>query len=372
MDNNFCQLPFTSIFLGPDGGIKPCCSSRMNLGNLNEQSIDEILQGEIATSIRDSIIEGTWHKACGQCKEQEIRGVRSERLSGKNNFMLKHKSISKNYFKLERLDLRWSNICNLSCIYCYEYFSSKWAQLKGIKVNNLKDVNENGLFSLIELHKDSVETIMLLGGEPLLQKQNLDLVNILPDKNYYILTNLCVDLLNNPIAEKLMEKHITWGISFETIGPKFEFVRHGGKWEVFDKNIKYLQTRALEAHSLYSLYSAFNLDEFYDYILQNNFKEVHWGFLMYSGLNNRAEVSNLPHKLRELACSHLEYIIKNYSEAPGIADLTNYYNIMVNSLGANNPNNFQDELGKIQDYFSVSKIDKFLELWPNLSTLLKV
>ena len=46
---------------------------------------------------------------------------------------------------------------------------------------------------------------------PLLQKQNNHLLDLLHDKRYYILTNLSVDVPNNPIAKKLLERGMLVG-----------------------------------------------------------------------------------------------------------------------------------------------------------------
>ena len=76
------------------------------------------------------------------------------------------------------VDVRWSNTCNLACNYCYEYFSSQWASIKGIKVNAIKKDNEDTLLMFIEKNKDTVINVNMLGGEPLLQKQNSPLIEI--------------------------------------------------------------------------------------------------------------------------------------------------------------------------------------------------
>ena len=82
----FCSLPFTEIFLGPDGHIKTCCSSDMSLGSLHENTIDEILNSKEAISVRQHILDGEWHSSCKQCKRQESQNARSERVSNLEAF----------------------------------------------------------------------------------------------------------------------------------------------------------------------------------------------------------------------------------------------------------------------------------------------
>jgi MoaA/NifB/PqqE/SkfB family radical SAM enzyme len=156
-------MPFSSVFLGSDGGVRPCCSLRGELGNINESSLEDIIHGPIATSIRQSIIDEKWHPMCSQCQDLESKGARNER-TGTVESMIKFVDYKADDFKLEKLDLRWSNTCNLACNYCYPYFSSKWAEIKGIKINANKMSAEDKVFAFIQKNIDTVNNINLLGG----------------------------------------------------------------------------------------------------------------------------------------------------------------------------------------------------------------
>jgi MoaA/NifB/PqqE/SkfB family radical SAM enzyme len=317
----FCAYPFNTIFLGADGGVKTCCSAKEDIGDINKQSIQEILQSPLARDIRQSIVNEQWHPQCEQCQKLEAMGARSERI---DQFSLskfdEFQSATKETFKLHKLDLRWSNLCNLACTYCYEYFSSKWSVIKGIKINANKADVEDSLFTLIAENTNSVnsiETVNLLGGEPLLQKQNHRLIDLLPEKNYYILTNLSIDLPNNTIAPKLIANpNAQWGISFDTIGPKFEYVRHGANWSTFVDNLRYLKKQGvpiINAHPLYCTYSAFDLCEYYDFIISEGyFNEVYW-----TALQNiyNLNVFKLPPALKSKAFDELNRCISKYENS---------------------------------------------------------
>ena len=369
----FCSLPFTEIFLGPDGMVKTCCSASEALGNLNEDKIENILQSQEALRIRQNIINGQWDPACVQCQRQESQNVRSERSNNLDEFVEEHENFSAVYFKPKKLDLRWSNTCNLSCVYCYEYFSSKWSNIKGITVNTLKDENENDFLLYIEKNAITINNIMLLGGEPLLQKQNSALLDMLSKARVYILTNLAVPLKNNPLASKLISSNNTaYGVSFETVGNRYEYVRHGAEWSVFDSNLDYLTEKiedfAIDAHSLYSIYSAFNLVEFYEYILKKNvFRIVYWNLLESSGENSSASVLLLNESLRSKAVAEIEKCENVFPNAPGIESLS----IIKNSL-INQSNNKNNNLALCQEILSVEKLlnkqpgKQFQDVWPGI------
>ena len=109
---------------------------------------------------------------------------------------------------LQNLDIRWSNTCNLSCVYCDSYASSQWASLT--KIPHKKIDYQNTLDSILEFinqNKKTLRQISLLGGEPLLQKENDSLLDVIDDSvTIYVITNLNVSLENNKIFQKLISK----------------------------------------------------------------------------------------------------------------------------------------------------------------------
>lgn len=364
----FCSLPFTEIFLGPDGGVKTCCSASKSIGSLHTNTIDELINGHTAIDIRQHILDGKWHASCSQCKRQESQNARSERESDLERFQNDFGIVDRSFFKLKRLDLRWSNTCNLSCTYCYEYFSSKWATLKGLKINTIKDENENSLFLMIEKNIDSIENILLLGGEPLLQKQNQRLVNtITDDRSFYILSNLAIPLETNVIAQTLINERTTkWGVSFETVGNRYEYVRRGASWDLFVKNINYIQEKTsnnIDAHSLYSIYSAFNLVEFYEFVHENKIKNVFWNLLESTGENSTASVLKLSSELKQRAIDEITQCEKLFPDAPGLEWLLAFKkNLTLNTKSTNK--SFVEEINSLENTYLKNETLKFEKLWP--------
>lgn len=364
----FCSLPFTEIFLGPDSEVKTCCSSREGLGNLKDTPVNEILDGKLAKDIRQSIIKGQWHPACAQCRVQEQQGALSERKKDLEEFQNRHLNISDSYFKLERLDLRWSNVCNLSCVYCYEYFSSKWAQIKGIKVNTIENINEESIFNLIKNNLSGVNSVMLLGGEPLLQKQNIRLLELLSTTGVYLLSNLSLDFEKTPIAEKLLQRnHVTWGVSFETIGKRYEYVRREASWEIFSKNIKRLSIldKKIEAHSMYSIYSAFNLLEFFEFLEKNKFQKVYWNLLQSTGFTeDKFNVLGLSKELKDRAIKEIDLCYKLYQGFDGIDSLISYRKSLIENYDLNYEKDIVDGIQKIENWLPYQQT--FNQLWPDV------
>jgi hypothetical protein len=108
-----------------------------------------------------------------------------------------------------------------------------------------------------------------VGGEPLLLPENERLLDVVPSTAIVtLITNLNVDLEKNKIFRKLSTRNkVGWSMSFDNIGKKFEYVRHGSNWELMKQNvqiIKELMTTQGQwggIHAVYNIYNATNFTE---------------------------------------------------------------------------------------------------------------
>lgn len=369
--DTFCAYPFSTLFLGADGGIKPCCSAKDSLGNINEDNINDIVYSTKATDLRNSIVKETWHHTCSQCQYLESVGARTERLGSMFRWE-EFKNANKNTFNLKKIDLRWSNVCNLSCNYCYPFFSSKWANIMGEHVNENKRSAEEKVFDFLDSYKSTIEYINLLGGEPLLQKQNKKLIDMFPYTDYYILTNLAVDVENNEIAQMLLKMPtVEWGISFETVNKKFEYVRHGADWHKFTNNLQTLKknnVKIVNAHPLYCTYTALNLVEFYDFVMKDNtFDGIYWCAIQnIAGLNP----FNMDRKFKERAILEIQKVDEYFKDGPGVDHLLTIKKNLEDSIDqipkVNGKEHFLSWTQNIEEKYLTDKKYKFMDLWPDL------
>lgn len=370
--DTFCAYPFSTLFLGADGGVKPCCSAKDSLGNINDFDIEDIINNSLSQDLREHIVNEEWHPLCEKCQYCESIGARTERTGMLDRYD-EFKDADKNTFRLKKIDIRWTNTCNLSCNYCYSFFSSKWAKIMNEKVNENKKTAEEKVFEFLNSHKSTVETINLLGGEPLLQKQNKKLIDMFPDTNYYILTNLSVDMENNEIAQQLLQMpNVEWGISFETIGKKFEYVRHGADWERFTDNLQILKennVKLVNAHPLYCTYTAHNLQEYYEFISsQDLFDDVFWHPIQnIEGLN----VFNMDNKFKERAVEEIDeilfYLVDENIRTEDLLSIRQKLEESVSYIPkVNGKEHFLSWTQDIEEKYLTDKKYRFKELWPDL------
>ena len=340
---NFCYAPWTNIHLNPQGSYKTCCGGGVDIADLRKQSIKEVYSSQTLIQIKKDLLDNKKTNNCDNCYRQESMSSVSERNwydDISNRQIIGIDKIQKSY--LQNLDIRWSTTCNLSCSYCSHDASSQWAAHKKIPIERLDYSNTiEEIVEFIGENKSTLRNLGLLGGEPLLQKENDLLLDVISsDVHINIVTNLSVPLENNKIFHKLLlKKNVAWDISFDTIEDRFEYVRHGADWKNQIHNIRYLQSLIIDkpGHSIgtagvYSIYNALNLSTIHEYFKKNNLPIIRWNELHYPSI---LSVINLPKKFQLIAIKELESSIQYHSQPRQI----NFLQEMANNLSKISNNN---------------------------------
>ena len=370
---NFCYAPWTNIHINPQGSYKTCCAGEVALADLRITPIQDVIKSSQILHIKQAIVENKTHTNCSICERQEQMTSTSER--NWYDDISERKTINLDTIQdqhLQNLDIRWSNTCNLSCTYCGPEASSIWASHRKIPLERLDYSNTMpGIIAFIESNRSTLKNLGLLGGEPLLQKENDQLLDAIgPDVHINLITNLSVPLENNQIFKKLLDKNrVVWDISFDTVEQKFEYVRHGASWDLLLKNIRHLQDavkdrpgHSIGVASVYSVYNALNLSQVHEYFADNKLPNMRW-----NELNNPVVLSviNLPKQFRDQAVQELEKSIpyhKWHRQKTFLQEMANSIkNITANKDNCDDLYNWHFE--QEQTYWSNFKY-KFADLWP--------
>jgi len=366
----FCYAPWTNIHINPEGDFKTCCAGGNTIGKLKTTPIQDIFNNKTLLEIKQAIYNNQYHENCQGCVKVEQHSSSSERTwysSITENKTIDLQRINDN--QLQSLDIRWSNTCNLSCVYCDHYQSSQWAMLKRQPIERLDYENTlDGILEFIESNKKSLKNISLLGGEPLLQKENAHLLDVVADDvSIYVITNLSVPLETNKIFKKLIQKsNVTWDISFETVENRYEYVRHGSSWDLILKNIRLLKEltkdmpgQAVAVTSQYSVYNAINLSQVYQSFLDYDLPMMRWSELHYPEI---LSVINLPQKFINMAIRELEICIQKQYVSPFLEQMRDTLQ-QVNSNTSNCDDLYQWHKEQETKYWPDFK-HKFENLWP--------
>ena len=244
-NKKFCPIPWTGFMYNSNGDIMNCIRSQLPIGNLQDKSIHDILAEN--TKIKQNMLEHKDGPGCYVCYNLEKNKKSYDIVSDRVFYLKELKEVDNtlydnlNNFDLHKIDIRWSNVCNHACVYCSSDYSSKWANELKIKVSEppKERIEELKQFVFDNAHK--LKHVYLAGGEPLLMKENLELLNILqernPNVNIRVNTNLSKTGTN--VFEKITEfKNVHWTVSLDTIEKQFEYIRYGGVWNDFLDNLK--------------------------------------------------------------------------------------------------------------------------------------
>jgi MoaA/NifB/PqqE/SkfB family radical SAM enzyme len=372
----YCTAPWNGLTVREDGRVLTCCVGRTTLGNLNVDTIESIEYSSALKKIQAQMLGGNPDlENCANCiKQEKIDGYSSSR----NHYNKFYPDFDPTQLKLKYLDLRWNNTCNLACMYCGPHFSSTWTDK--LKIHNLKPVKpyQDELLSWILERASHIKEIALVGGEPLLMKQNYELLKVLPlDCQISILTNLSYDLKNLPCLPDLLKRpadKVIWTISGENTNQQFEYVRQGADWNQFEDNIKFLGqhwANSLTLGMVYSTFNAFNLLE-----IVKTYKEL--GLQKFNLLpidrHYPINVSFMPAPIRLLAKQVLDQVLEYHYDSLHPEDRDLYPIIGLDQVskhleqGGGHVTALADFQKQINWYDQWSSVP-FNDLWPNVVNL---
>jgi sulfatase maturation enzyme AslB (radical SAM superfamily) len=230
-----------------DGSVKNCIRSAGVLGNIKDNTIQEILSNDINCGTQQRMLDQQPGPHCHPCYELENNKAGFEIISDRIFYIRELKKLDLStydtvgYHDLKTIDVRWSNLCNFGCVYCGPNFSSRWANELEVAIKQPSLAQLTQFKQYIFDHAKNLKHVYLAGGEPLLMKENLELLQILqtqnPTVNIRVNTNLSVT--NTRVFEKICEfENVHWTVSVETMNDEFEYIRYGGKWNDFATNLK--------------------------------------------------------------------------------------------------------------------------------------
>ena len=158
-------------------------------------------------------------------------------------------------------DIRFSNLCNLSCRSCGHIFSSNWyddhAKIYEIeagkeRADEWKSKNSrlyfagrklNDIYEQLESHIDELEQVYFAGGEPLIMEEHYRLLKTLVEKK---MTHVRLIYNTNFTQMKYKKlnvldlwpefKSVSVGASLDAMGTLGEYMRKGTDWLQVERN----------------------------------------------------------------------------------------------------------------------------------------
>ena len=280
INGTFCPLPWTGFIMNPDGEVKNCVLSTEILGNINDNKIEEILQGNVNTNIKQCMNTDQEHSGCANCYKLEkgtpkLKNVRSDRYYYlKALSSIPYSAYDTMDTKLSTVDMRWRNTCNLACVYCGPELSSTWAKELGVDIT----VDETQLAKTKQYvleNASNLKNVYLAGGEPLLMKENVELLDRL-DPSCEVRINTNLTNLKSPVYERASKfRNVHWTVSVETMGAEFEYIRYGSNWNTFVENLNVIKklNHKISFNMLWFVLNPYSVFNTVDYFMQLGYVE---------------------------------------------------------------------------------------------------
>ena len=334
-DNSYCYYPFKQIAIShwnSDGiqCVNPCCNmaSPLNPDPLQtnkdiHNNVEKLFDLPQLQNIRTQMLNGEYPSACNTCYEAEKYGS-SPRLmldTTVNN-------------KLEWLDIHLGNKCNLRCRMCHPALSNQlnkdaelfkqddyeywWTSVPDIAPHDI-----GVLYPVL----GQITNIRVSGGEPLLSKEYLQLLDYCIDndlsKNISLELHTNATKFSNTNVQRLNKfKHVNATFSIDGIHKVYEYTRHPFSFSILENNIKNffknVKNYTVQINYVATIYNMFNVRETIFWAEQFPISDFVVTNVYPQGRN--IDVCWAPYNLLQIARENLLAMTKPYQTEP----FTNY------------------------------------------------
>jgi organic radical activating enzyme len=275
-ENTLCAAKWLQVTLDLHHGLsKSCHHTAWNTIDINDVRVDPtyLFNTKKVLEERQEMLNGDRPKSCYFCWdiEDKVKKITSDRFKkSKSPWSLNHLqrlSAASNNQKIipSYLEVLFDNTCNLSCLYCSADSSSLIEQQMSKRIHLSPTVKQhrekrykkspyneeftNSFFNYLPQLLETLHTLRITGGEPLLSKGSDTLIDFLINNKYPKLTFAINTNLSLPrshiesfstklslIKENVIKTQLF--ISIDTIGNDASFIRKGLSFDLFEKNIQ--------------------------------------------------------------------------------------------------------------------------------------
>lgn len=283
----FCYSPWTNIDIDPAGNITPCCKFQtqyyQRTYNIQQNSITDYLDSDMLRSAKIKFEQGQWPIGCERCRIEEENQIASKRQLDWNRWQdaYKQQDLTKDNFITA--SVAFGNTCNLKCITCSSYSSSRWQQeyreIYDVFWPHVKFYKQDFVERFTELAPGLIH-LDIPGGEPFLsgveeqksllqhyvdsgQSKQITLhyttnATIFPDESWWQLwTNF---------------KAIDLQLSIDGTKQRYEYIRYPANWDQTVDNVqRYLEQSQCKSNFMLSVshtvsaYNIYYLDDFFSW-----------------------------------------------------------------------------------------------------------
>jgi organic radical activating enzyme len=298
----FCNVPWTNLHIYWDGSFGGCCGethaphNEPNIYNINRITVAEWYNSAPMRNMRNRIKLDNRLSQCEGCYKEEAVGYESKRI--RENFktvIFTQRAFDKSYLQspmyrdfetdsVNCLPVDWhvdlGNECNLACKMCNPRTSSKISSIftKWNLINETANRNwtqdpiswQNFLDSIMSVPK--LNRLHFMGGEPLLNKRFLELLDFLlenqrQDLSISFVTNGTI--INTQVIDRLLKfRSCDIEVSLESTSDNNHYIRQASNTKDIINNIIWLHGRQTDRFHviLRSVPQLLNINNYDQYI----------------------------------------------------------------------------------------------------------
>jgi organic radical activating enzyme len=286
---SFCVLPWIHLATRPNGDMRICCVANASGADSGEYDVGlvkkedgtpanfgrdlptEAFNNDYMKSVRKTMLAGEVPASCLKCYQEEQQGIASKRIWETGTWHLHEKIDIKELitetqddgavpYKLQYLDLRLGNTCNLKCIMCSPHDSSLWtpehkkvypifsSPLIKKQMGWDKNFHDNSWHENPEFWKEvyeqipNIKQLYFAGGEPLLIKEHRVFLNEIINRGYADQISLRYNTNGILVSDEMIDvwskfKKVKVGVSLDGIGSRGEYIRFPLDWKVVEENL---------------------------------------------------------------------------------------------------------------------------------------
>ena len=272
--DRFCRKPWTFVEVQGDGNIYNCCPGWVTkpLGNILEQSWEDIWNGKVAQEYRQSMLDSTFKN----CIEENCAHLLSE-TQRVGSPVFEKKDLNILWRKLKTIDntgplvvnLCYDRSCNLSCPTCRSELVMN--SPKSYEWNNIEKIHK---IVMDEIIKDAYRLYITGTGDPFASPFFRSFLQEFDSKKYpkigmiHLHTN--GTLWTKSMWESMKNVHPyikSAEISIDaSTRETYEIVRRNGDWDMLMDNLDYINTLdTIEDINLSFVVQNINYKEIFDF-----------------------------------------------------------------------------------------------------------
>jgi sulfatase maturation enzyme AslB (radical SAM superfamily) len=286
-------------------------------------------------------------------------------------------------------DIRFSNLCNLSCRYCGTYFSSNWYddQVAFFGKPNHPKVTYAGksktdAYDQLINYLPMVEQVYFAGGEPLIMEEHYKILKALIDIGKADQVRLIYNTNFTQLSYKSLNVLDLWpefqdvsvGASLDAMGSRAELVRNGTVWKDVEKNREQMLKKCPKVDFYISAtLSAFNFRHVIDF--HNTWVEK--GFIKWQDWNMnvvqdpehyRADI--LPLSVKQSVTVEYEDHIKKIEPFDHLGRATNGFRSAVKFINATDNTKLLPQFRRYIELLDKRRQQNTLDVFPELDEVI--